>query len=131
MLDAHCDEVGFMVHSIRPNGTLRFVSLGGWNMDSLPSSKVLVRNAEGRYLPGVIASKPVHFKSAAEPARPQPRHLGLHHRRGRHQRPGARDAFKIHIGRPIVSDVQFQYDEERDICIGKGFDCPDRLRRPD
>ena len=31
MLDAHSDEVGFMVHSIRPNGTLRFVALGGWN----------------------------------------------------------------------------------------------------
>ena len=28
MLDAHSDEVGLMVHSIKPNGTLRFVSLG-------------------------------------------------------------------------------------------------------
>ena len=28
MLDAHSDEVGFMVHSIKPNGTLRFVELG-------------------------------------------------------------------------------------------------------
>ena len=40
MLDAHSDEVGFMVHSIRPNGTLRFVALGGWNVGSLASSKV-------------------------------------------------------------------------------------------
>ena len=37
MLDAHSDEVGFMVHSIRPNGTLRFVALGGWNVGSLAS----------------------------------------------------------------------------------------------
>ena len=51
MLDAHSDEVGFMVHSIRPNGTLRFVALGGWNVGSLASSKVLVRNAEGNWLP--------------------------------------------------------------------------------
>ena len=48
MLDAHSDEVGFMVHSIRPNGTLRFVALGGWNVGSLASSKVLVRNSEGK-----------------------------------------------------------------------------------
>ena len=27
MLDAHSDEVGLMVHSIKPNGTLRFVTL--------------------------------------------------------------------------------------------------------
>ena len=27
MLDAHGDEVGFMVHSIRSNGTIRFVDL--------------------------------------------------------------------------------------------------------
>ena len=68
MLDAHSDEVGFMVHSIRPNGTLRFVALGGWNVGSLASSKVLVRNSEGKYLPGVIAAKPVHFMSASEKA---------------------------------------------------------------
>ena len=29
MLDAHADEVGFMIHSIKPNGCLRFVTLGG------------------------------------------------------------------------------------------------------
>lgn len=124
MLDAHCDEVGFMVHSIRPCGTLRFVSLGGWNMDSLPSSKVLVRNAEGRYLPGLIASKPVHFKSAAEQA--SSAHAAISDYTidiGAVSAQEARDIFKIRIGEPIVSDVQFQYDEDRDIMIGKGFDC--------
>jgi putative aminopeptidase FrvX len=29
MLDAHSDEVGFMVHSISPDGTLRLAALGG------------------------------------------------------------------------------------------------------
>ena len=38
MLDAHSDEVGFMVHSIRPNGTLRLVGLGGWNKATLPGA---------------------------------------------------------------------------------------------
>ena len=68
MLDAHSDEVGFMIHSIKPNGTLRFVAIGGWNKNSLTSSKVLVRNADGNYIPGIIASKPVHFMKAAERA---------------------------------------------------------------
>ena len=65
-LDAHSDEVGFMVHSIRPNGTLRFVALGGWNVSALPSTKVLVRNKHGQYIPGIIAAKPVHFMTEAE-----------------------------------------------------------------
>ena len=29
-LDAHSDEVGFMVQAICPNGTLRIIQLGGW-----------------------------------------------------------------------------------------------------
>ena len=124
MLDAHCDEVGFMVHSIRPNGTLRFVSLGGWNMDSLPSSKVLVRNAEGRYLPGLIASKPVHFKTAAERSQgAAPAISDYIIDVGATSAQEAVEVFKIRIGEPIVSDVQFQYDEEHDVMIGKGFDC--------
>ena len=47
MLDAHSDEVGFIIHSIKPNGTLRFLPLGSWNKNALVSSKVLVRNALG------------------------------------------------------------------------------------
>ena len=50
MLDAHSDEVGFMIHSIKPNGTLRFVTLGGWNANALSSADVLVRNADGKYM---------------------------------------------------------------------------------
>lgn len=36
LLDAHSDEVGFMVHSIHPNGCLRFVQLGSWSLSTLP-----------------------------------------------------------------------------------------------
>ena len=48
LLDAHGDEVGMMVHSVKPNGTIRFVALGGWNLSSLTSTKVLVRNASAK-----------------------------------------------------------------------------------
>ncbi|MBR5284867.1 MAG: M42 family peptidase, partial [Clostridia bacterium] len=61
MLDAHSDEIGFMVHSIKPTGCIRFIPLGDWSKNALVSDKVLVRNAKGEYIPGIIASKPVHF----------------------------------------------------------------------
>lgn len=35
LLDAHSDEVGFMVQAIKPDGTLRFIPIGGWNEKSL------------------------------------------------------------------------------------------------
>ncbi|MBO5994864.1 MAG: M42 family peptidase, partial [Firmicutes bacterium] len=66
MLDAHADEVGFMVHSIKSNGTIRFVNIGGWNPATLPSSRVLVRNSEGKYIPGIVSNKPVHFMKQAD-----------------------------------------------------------------
>ena len=124
MLDAHSDEVGFMVHSIKPNGTLRFVALGGWNTSALPASKVLVRNAKGDYLPGIIAAKPVHFMSQAERQSQGVADISsLVIDVGALSDKDAIENFHIRIGEPIVPDVSFQYDSERDIMIGKAFDC--------
>lgn len=124
MLDAHSDEVGFMVHSIRPNGMLRFVALGGWNVGALPSSKVLVRNSEGKWLPGIIAAKPVHFMSAAEKASAGGSDISaLSIDIGALSADDAKDHFKIRIGEPIVPDVKLEYDAEHDLMFGKAFDC--------
>lgn len=124
MLDAHSDEVGFMVHSIKPCGTLRFVPLGGWNPGTLPSSKVLVRNSDGDYIPGVIAARPVHFMTAAQKLSPGPADISeLVIDVGAVSAKDAIENFKIRIGEPVVPDVSFQYDSKRDIMIGKAFDC--------
>lgn len=65
-LDAHSDAVGFLTQAIRPNGLIKFVTLGGWNNVVLPALKVKVRNRDGEYIPGVVALKPPHFMSEAE-----------------------------------------------------------------
>ncbi len=124
MLDAHNDEVGFMVHSIKPNGTLRILNIGGWHTGHLPSNKVLVRNAEGKYLPGIIAAKPVHFMSAAERASgAAPEFSSLIVDIGATSYEEAVNDFKIRIGEPIAPDVKFEYDEKHDVIFGKAFDC--------
>ena len=124
MLDAHSDEVGLMVHSIKPNGTLRFVTLGRWTDQALPASKVLVRNRYGKYIPGIVASKPPHFMTPAE------RQAGgstdiqsLVIDVGAVSKEDAVENFGIRIGEPVVPDVSFTYDEQHDIMMGKGFDC--------
>ena len=121
MLDAHADEVGFMVHSIRPNGTIRFTNIGGWNPGTLPSSRVLVRNADGRYVPGIVAAKPVHFMSAAEKGKTM-EISDLSIDIGSTSKEETEKVFRIRIGEPIVPDTPFTYDEEHDIFMGKAFD---------
>lgn len=124
MLDAHGDEVGFMVHSVRANGTIRFVALGGWNPGSLPSSRVWVRNADGKYIPGIIASKPVHFMKQGEKGRTlELSDLSIDI--GSSSREETEKSYKIRMGEPIVPDSEFIYDEEHGTIMGKAFD--DRL----
>lgn len=123
MLDAHSDEVGFLVHSIKPNGCIRFITLGGWSKNSLASDKVLVRNADGEYLPGIIANKPVHFMSAAERNGAGQDISDMIIDIGAVSYQDAVENFHIRIGEPVVPETKFQFDEKRDLMFGKAFDC--------
>jgi len=120
-LDAHSDEVGFMVHSIRPNGCLQIVPLGSWVTSNIPATKVWVRNSEGKYIPGIVASKPPHYlgeqekKSAIDFGQ-----LSVDIGAGSAEE-AVRD-FKIRIGEPIVPYAEFSYDNEHDVMMGKAFD---------
>ena len=121
MLDAHGDEVGFMIHSIRPEGTLRFVSLGGWNKGTLPGTAVKIRNRRGEWIPGVIAAKPPHFMSAEEKARQGVAdYKDLVMDIGARSKEEAEESFGIRIGEPAVPATAFFYDEARDVMQGVG-----------
>ena len=124
MLDAHSDEVGLVVHSIKPNGTLRFLMLGSWNKNALIGTKVLVRNADGDYIPGIIAAKPVHFMSASEKTGPGITDIAnMVIDVGATSYEDAVENFRVRMGEPVVPDTKFYYDEKRDLMFGKGFDC--------
>ncbi len=123
MLDAHSDEVGFIIQAIKPNGTLRFLTLGGWNKNAVASSKVLVRNALGEYIPGIIAAKPVHYMSAAEKANPSQEISDMVIDVGASSAEEAEKAYHIRIGEPAVPATRFEYDEAHDVMFGKAFDC--------
>ena len=66
MLDAHTDEVGFMVQAINDNGLLSIVQLGGWHNTNIPAHTVYVKNRNGELIKGITTSKPVHFMTASE-----------------------------------------------------------------
>ena len=63
MLDAHMDEIGFMIVKKHDDGLFQFETVGGIDVRQLPGKSVLV----GRdHLPGVIGAKPIHMTTASE-----------------------------------------------------------------
>lgn len=124
MLDAHSDEVGFMIHSIKPNGTLRFVGLGGWSKNTLPGTRVLVKTARGEWITGAIAAKPPHFMSESDRAQNKVQELSnLVIDIGARSAEEAEKDFGIRIGEPAVAATDFVYDKTHDIMHARAFDC--------
>ncbi|MFH1862951.1 MAG: M42 family metallopeptidase [bacterium] len=62
MLDAHTDEVGFIVSHIDKNGFLRFAPLGGWDARLFPGSRVILKGEQG-LVHGSIGFPPPHITS--------------------------------------------------------------------
>ena len=63
MLDAHMDEVGFMITSINSDGTLNFERIGGIDKRVMLGRAVTVGD---NMLNGVIGLKPIHMTSGDE-----------------------------------------------------------------
>lgn len=122
LLDAHSDEVGFMVQAIKPDGTLRFIPIGGWNEKTLPSSKVQIFTKSG-YISGVIAAMPPHFMSAEQRNAPV-NYDNLVIDVGATSAEEAAE-FGVRVGAPVVPLSPFEYDSKHGILHGKAFD--DRL----
>ena len=120
-LDAHSDEVGFMVQAIRPNGTLKFIPLGSWVNSNIPAHKVKVRTRDGSLISGVTAANPPHFMTAEEKTRmPALEEMSIDV--GASSPEEAKERFGIRVAAPAAPDVAFEYDEKHDLMIGKAFD---------
>ena len=63
MLDAHMDEVGFMIVADDGEGTYRFEIVGGIDVRHLVGKQVFVGKSR---TPGIIGGKPVHLMSTDE-----------------------------------------------------------------
>lgn len=61
MVDAHMDEVGFIVTYVEDNGLIRFANVGGIETETLLCKKVAFKKAIG-----VIGMKPIHLAEDGE-----------------------------------------------------------------
>ena len=121
-MDAHSDEVGYIIQAIKPNGTMNFLELGRSEVSSLPTNKVRVMNKDGEYLPGIITSKPPHFMTEAELGKGRAL-SDMAIDVGATSAQDLKENFGIRMAAPVVPDVTCTYDEKRDLFMGKAFDC--------
>lgn len=121
MLDAHLDEVGFMVQSIRANGMISIAPLGGWVPTNIPAHTVMIKTENGQLVRGIVASKPPHFMTDKEKAAPLEMESLLIDV-GVTTRSEVTDLLGIQVGDPIAPEVGFSYNPATDILFGKAFD---------
>ena len=69
MLDAHMDEVGFMIVADDGEGLYRFETVGGMDVRHMVGKQVLVGKER---TPGVIGGKPIHLMTSDERTRKVP-----------------------------------------------------------
>lgn len=69
MLDAHMDEVGFVIKGLEEDGFLKLAPVGGWDVRLLPGQTVLVRGTRGTYHYGLMGSIPPHVQEPEEKTR--------------------------------------------------------------
>ncbi|MCL1787227.1 MAG: M20/M25/M40 family metallo-hydrolase [Defluviitaleaceae bacterium] len=118
VIDAHSDEIGLMVHGIKPDGTLVFTTLGGWVPAALYAQKMVVKNLAGDFVSGVIVATMPHFGGGAS-TNPAIENMSLDI--GASSKEEVVEKFKIAPGCPVVPASAFE--QRGDIMIAKAFDC--------
>ncbi|MFZ5813832.1 MAG: M42 family metallopeptidase [Bacillota bacterium] len=116
MLDAHMDEVGFLVGEITEDGFLLLKKIGGLDDRVLPGRAVWVT---GQRIPGVIGAKAFHLTSGAERDRVIPLDemyvdLGCRSR-------AEVEALGVEPGSPVYFACTFERFSDR-VVKGKAFD---------
>lgn len=121
MIDAHSDEVSFMVQFIEDNGLIRFLTLGSWISSNIPAHLVEIKTVSGEKIAGITGSKPPHFMSEREKNEKlivDDLFIDI----GAVSKEDAINNYGINIGDPIVPLVLFNYNEKNKYLCGKAFD---------
>lgn len=121
MITGHMDEVGFMIHSITPEGLLRFHELGGWWGHSIMAQRVRILTANHSEVLGVITSKPPHFLSPEERTKVltiDKMFIDV----GATSAEEVTSSFGIRVGDPVVPDSNFTRMHNPKFLLCKAFD---------
>lgn len=119
LLDAHMDEVGFLVSYVEDSGFLRLSPLGGWDARVLPAHAVTIVGRDGRRVRGVIGTLPPHVTQEAERSKAH-RLEDLFVDIGAAS-VGEAEAMGVEVGSPAVPGYPLERLSD-DLVMGKAFD---------
>lgn len=119
LLDAHMDEVGFLVSYIDDEGFLRLSPLGGWDARVLPAHAVTVAGRDGQTVRGVIGMLPPHVTKESDRSKAVAVEdlfvdIGARSRAEAEER-------GVEVGSPCVPAYPFERLGD-DLVMGKAFD---------
>ncbi len=119
MIDAHMDEIGFMISFVESSGFLRIVPIGGWDVRILPSHTITFVAKDGGHVSGVIGTPPPHILTPKDRERPYPMDelfVDIGATSAEHV-----DQLGLHIGSPGTISYPFERMNERTV-RGKALD---------
>ncbi len=121
LLDAHTDEVGFMVKCIRADGMLEFIPIGGWVPTNIPAHLVRVQTVSNKTIPGIVGSVPPHYQSEAD-RKSAPDINSMFIDIGASSIEQAKQ-MGVDVASPIIPEASVIYQEQTKLLMGKAFDC--------
>ncbi|WP_068675383.1 M42 family metallopeptidase [Oceanobacillus sp. Castelsardo] len=121
VLNAHMDEIGFIVKKIEKNGLLRFEKLGGHDDRNLLAQPVKVLGSK-QELDGVIGTLSTHFLKFDNPNKVRA-HANLYIDIGASSKQEAID-MGIEIGTPVTwaTETKVIGKEDQPVIVGKALD---------
>lgn len=121
MLEAHMDEVGFMIQSITPEGFLRLVPLGSWWEHTLLAQRMRILTQNHGEVLGVVAAKSPHHLNPDERSKLM-KIEDMHVDVGADCDVQVKNEFGIAVGDLVVPDSSFTRLRNPDLLLGKAFD---------
>ena len=119
MLDAHMDEIGFLVQRVDREGFIGLSPIGGWDERLLPSHMLTVITRDGRRIEGMVGTQPPHILKPADREKVIPLDdLFLDIGAGTAEEAAG---MGVHVGDPVIVHYPFRRIG-KDTVMGKALD---------
>ena len=120
MIDAHLDQIGFIVNNIDSDGYISIEEIGGVDNDIVQGRPVIIQNYKGKLINGVIDKKPIHYLEYGESTRAN-KHTDLEVNLDIGIRKRRNVNYYLKVGDPLMFKPNFGHLLE-DYYYGYGFD---------
>lgn len=121
MVAGHMDEVGFMVSTIKPDGTMRVVALGGWNPLVISAQRFTLFARNDIAIPVITGGVPPHLMRGLNGSPSMPKLEDIIFDAGFSDKSEA-EQFGVHPGAVIIPQTQAILTANQKNVISKSWD---------